>query len=315
MIADTSCVVLSGGVGAAKLLRGMARAVQPASAVTAVVNVADDIVLHGLEISPDLDTITYTLAGADNTETGWGVAGETWQAMAMLERLGGEHWFSLGDRDLGTHLYRTQRRRNGAPLSTVTAEIAAAWDIGVTIVPVTDDRIETRVTIDEGEIGFQEYFVGRRHDVAVTSVRFVGAEEASPAPGVVDAIASADVIVIAPSNPIVSIGPLMAIPAVRDAVVARHDRVVAVSPIVGGKALKGPADRLMTELGMRADVVGVADAYRDLAATLVIDDVDAEHADSVRNTGMRCVVTDTVMRSPEVAAALSTTIISEVVAS
>ncbi len=312
MTAGVKCTVLSGGVGAAKLLRGLLRVVDPAD-VTAIVNVADDVVLHGLDISPDLDTITYTLAGADNTETGWGMAGETWQAMEMLGRYGGENWFNLGDRDLGTHLYRTGRRRQGASLSEVTSEITKAWGIGARIMPATEDRIETRVTVvDEGEIGFQEYFVGRRHAVPVESVRFVGAGDARPAPGVLQAIAEADVVIVAPSNPIVSIGPMLAIPGIPEALTARRDSCVAVSPIVGGKALKGPADRLMTELGLRADAVGVATAYKSFCGTLVIDDLDAHDAAEVEDHSMNCVVTDTVMRTPEVAADLCTTIINHV---
>ncbi len=194
-------VVLCGGVGAAKLLRGMVHVVEP-STITAVVNTGDDTVLHGLHISPDLDTVTYTLAGEDDTERGWGLRGETWQAMDMVRRYGGVDWFNLGDRDLGTHLYRTHRLREGASLSQVTAEIVAAWGIGITVMPVTDDRIETRVTVpDLGEIGFQEYFVRLRHDVEVSAVRFDGADAADPAPGLIDAIAAAERIDHRPVQP------------------------------------------------------------------------------------------------------------------
>jgi LPPG:FO 2-phospho-L-lactate transferase len=287
--------VLGAGVGTARLLIGMIRAAPP-DRVTAIINTGDDVVLHGLHVSPDLDTVTYTLAGAVNPETGWGLAGETWQAMEMVRHYGGLDWFNLGDRDLGTHMYRTHRLRQGASLSEVTGEIVRAWGLDLNIIPVTDDRVETRVTVvDEGEIGFQDYFVRRRHDVAVTSVRFAGAEEAMPAPGVVEAIESAEVVVVAPSNPIVSIGPLLAVPGLRDAISARRSDTVAVSGLLGGKALKGPADRLMSELGHEVSVVGLARLYRDLAATLVIDEVDAESAPEVEKEGMRCVVTDTVM--------------------
>ncbi len=308
----TTCTVLAGGVGAARFLRGLVRAIDPAD-VTAIVNVADDTVMHGLHISPDLDTVTYTLAGVDNVETGWGLTGETWQAMEMLGHLGGAHWFNLGDRDLGTHLYRTARLHEGARLSEVTAEIAAAWELGLHLVPVTDDSVQTRVTTqDHGEIGFQEYFVRLRHDVPVTGVEFVGAGDATPAPGVLDAIAESDLVVIAPSNPIVSIGPLLAIPGVRDALVARRDHVAAISPIIAGKALKGPADRLMAELGMDASVLGVADVYRDLAATLVIDTADAHQVSAIEASGLQCICTDTIMKDAEVAATLATTIIEGV---
>ncbi len=275
--------------------------------VVAVVNTGDDTVLHGLHVSPDLDTVVYTLAGAISRERGWGLEGESWAAMEALGRYSSRFaWFGLGDRDLATHLFRTQRLGEGAPLSTVTAEIAGAWGVTVSVVPVTDDRLETRMdTEDEGEIGFQDYFVRRRHAVAVRGVRFAGAEAAKPAPGVVDALQAAGVVVICPSNPIVSIGPLLAVAGVREAVVARRDRVVAVSPIVAGAALKGPADRLMAELGHEVSVVGVARLYAPLAATLVVDEADAALAPAVEAAGMRCVVAPTVMTGTAEAAALA----------
>jgi LPPG:FO 2-phospho-L-lactate transferase len=297
--------VLAGGVGAARFLRGLVQATEPSS-VTAIVNVGDDTVLHGLHISPDIDTVTYTLAGAINPETGWGLRDETWQAMDMVERYGGPSWFRLGDRDLGTHLYRTGRLSEGAPLSTVTAEIASSWGLEVTLVPATDDRLRTMVTVEgEGEIGFQDYFVGRQHAVAVTDVRFDGADGARPAPGVLDAITNADVVVIAPSNPLVSIDPVLAVRGVRDAVRAARERTVAISPIVAGAALKGPADRMLRELGHEASVVGVARLYAELASVLVIDDADAASAGAVEAAGISCVVTPTVMASVEAAAALA----------
>jgi LPPG:FO 2-phospho-L-lactate transferase len=306
----TSVAVLCGGVGAARLLAGLVRTVPPAG-VTAVVNTGDDMELHGLAISPDLDTVVYTVAGAVDPQRGWGLRDETWNAMAALERYGGATWFSLGDRDLATHLYRTQRMREGAPLSTVTGEIARAWGLELTVLPVTDDRVRTMLTIapeagEEGgrEIGFQDYFVARRHAVPVSRVRFAGADEARPAPGVLEALTGADAVIIAPSNPIVSIGPLLAVPGVREAVAGRRESVVAISPLVGGRALKGPADRLMRELGHEDSVVGVARLYAPLAGTLVIDRADAELADEVRAAGLRCVVTDTIMRGPAEAAAL-----------
>jgi LPPG:FO 2-phospho-L-lactate transferase len=296
--------VLAGGVGAARLLAGLIQVVDP-SELTAIVNTGDDLVLHGLEISPDLDTVTYTLAGAIDPERGWGLAGETWQAMESLHRYGGDDWFNLGDRDLGTHLFRTARRHAGATLTEVTAEITRAWGLGLTVLPVTDDVMRTWVTVEgEGEISFQEYFVHRQHSVPVTAVRFDGAEASRPADGVLASIAGADRVVIAPSNPIVSIGPVLAVPGVREAVVGRRDDVVAVSPIVAGAALKGPADRLLTELGHESSVVGVARIYAKLAATLVIDEADADLAHAVEAEGLRCVVAPTIMSSPEAAAAL-----------
>ena len=297
--------VLAGGVGAARYLTGALEAFDP-STVTGIVNVADDVVLHGLHVSPDLDTCTYTLAGAIDPERGWGLVDETWQAMAELGRYGGENWFSLGDRDLGTHLFRTARMHAGATLTEVTAEITAAWELDCRLLPVTDDRIETRVALTDGrEVGFQEYFVGMQHSVEVTGVRFAGADEARLSPAVADTIRTADVLVIAPSNPIVSIGPVLAVPGLQELVEARRDRNVAVSPIIGGAALKGPADRMLRELGEESSVVGVARRYRDLAATLVIDEVDRDLAPAVEDAGMRAVVMPTIMKQPGVAAALA----------
>jgi LPPG:FO 2-phospho-L-lactate transferase len=293
-------------VGAARLLAGLVRAVPPTE-ITAIVNVGDDVELHGLHISPDLDTITYTVAGAIDPERGWGLGGETWHAMEALARYPlARTWFNLGDRDLATHLYRTDRLRSGAPLSTVSQEIADAWALGLRLLPVTDDRLQTRVTVAaEGEIGFQEYFVQRHHDVPVTAVRFDGADQARPAPGVLDALAAARRVVVAPSNPLVSIDPVLAVPGVRAALEARREDAVAVSPIVAGAALKGPADRLLRELGHEASVVGVARLYAPLAGTLVIDEADAALAPAVEAEGIRCVVAPTIMRGPTEATALA----------
>lgn len=297
--------VLAGGVGAARYLRGALEAFVPET-VTAVVNVGDDVTLHGLHISPDLDTCTYTLAGAIDPHRGWGLVDESWQAMAELGRYGGANWFGLGDRDLGTHLYRTQRLADGATLTDVTAEITAAWGLRCRLVPVTDDRLETRVTLTTGEeIGFQEYFVRLQHDVPVSAVRFAGADAAQPTRDALRAIHEASTVVIAPSNPVVSIGPILAVAGVADAVRARRAHNVAVSPIVGGAALKGPADRMLRELGEESTVVGVARRYRDLAATLVIDDVDADLAPAVQEAGMRPIVMPTVMSVPGIAEALA----------
>ena len=299
-------VALCGGVGAARMLSGLVRVVSP-DGITAIVNVGDDTVLHGLHISPDLDTVTYTLGGMDNRETGWGVAGETWAVMDELARLGGEDWFRLGDRDLATHLFRTGRLRAGEPLSTVTAELGRRRGIGVRLLPVTDDALRTRVTLAEAsplgppgtEVGFQDYFVRLRHDVAVRAVRFEGAEAARPAPGVLEALADADAIVACPSNPVVSIGPVLAVPGVREILVARRAQVVAVSPIVAGAALKGPAGRLMAELGSESSVVGVARLYAPWVGTLVVDEADRSHAEAVEAEGVRCIVAPTVMSTPE----------------
>jgi LPPG:FO 2-phospho-L-lactate transferase len=304
-------VALAGGVGAARMLRGLVAVVDPAS-ITAVVNTGDDTVLHGLHISPDLDTVIYTLAGAINPETGWGLSGETWGAMEELRayssgRLG---WFNLGDHDLGTHLYRTTRLGEGATLSEVTTEIAVRWGVAVRILPMSDRRVETRVVIAEPdgsdrEVGFQEYFVGRRHDVPIRAIRLAGIEAAQAAPDVEPAITRAERIVICPSNPVVSIGPVLQTAGIGAAVASRRERTVAVSPIIAGKALKGPADRMLGELGHEASVVGVARLWAPYAATLVIDEADAALAGAVAAAGMRPVVAPTVMTGPTEAAALA----------
>ena len=302
--------VLCGGVGAARFLRGLVEVVEPSS-ITAIVNVADDTVLHGLHVSPDIDTVVYTLADAIDPERGWGLVGETWQAMEGLGRYGNPTWFNLGDRDLATHIVRTERLGAGQPLSAVTRHEAASWGVDCHILPVSDDPVRTMVTVDDGtEIGFQEYFVGRQHDVEVRSVRFDGADAAAPAPGVSDVLASADTVVIAPSNPIVSVGPVLAVSGVREAVTARREHTVAISPIVGGAALKGPADRMLRELGHESSVVGVARMYSPLAATLVIDTADAHLAGDVEAAGMRCLVTDTVMATVERSAKLAAQVVA-----
>ncbi len=300
-------VVLAGGVGAARYLLGAIEAF-PAEDVTAVVNVGDDVVMHGLQISPDLDTCTYTLAGAIDPDRGWGLVDESWQAMASLASYGGDNWFGLGDRDLGTHMYRTDRLSQGASLTEVTAEITKRWGLRCTLLPVSEDPIRTMVTLADGhEVGFQEYFVRLAHDVALKSVRFDGADVARPTSAAIGAIREADALVIAPSNPIVSIGPILEVDGVRDAVAGRRSRNVAISPIVGGRALKGPADRMLNELGEESSVVGVARRYRDLVATLIIDEVDCDLAEAVEREGVRAVVTPTIMSQPGVSKALART--------
>ena len=308
--------VLAGGVGAARLLTGVVRVVDP-SEIVAVVNTGDDMTLHGLQISPDIDTVVYTLAGLHNPATGWGIATESWTAMAELERIGGATWFRLGDRDLATHLYRTQRLAEGAALHEVTAEIARARGVGVHVVPMSDDAVRTRLVLAEDadgvlagtEVTFQHYFVRLRHAVAVSSVRFDGAAAASPAPGVLDAIGGAEVVVVSPSNPVVSIGPILAVPGVRKALAARRDQVGAASPIVAGAALEGPADRVLAELGHQSSAVGVARLLAEWIGTLVIDEQDAHLKGAVEAEGVRAVVAPTIMSSPEVAASLATVVL------
>ena len=296
---------LAGGVGAARFLRGLLEMCDERD-VAVVVNTGDDVVLHGLRVSPDVDTVTYTLAGAVNPETGWGLAGETWTVMEALERYRGLTWFRLGDRDLATHLYRTHRLGEGATLSEVTDELAKSWGLGLRVLPMSDDRVETRLDVEgEGEVAFQDYFVRRRHAVTVKAVRFAGAADAHPAPGVLDTLSTASRLVICPSNPVLSIAPILAVPGIEAAVAARRDDVVAVSPIVAGAALKGPADRLMAELGHEVSVAGVARLYSALAATLVVDEADAALAPAVEEAGMRCVVAPAVMHGVAEAAALA----------
>jgi LPPG:FO 2-phospho-L-lactate transferase len=304
-------VALAGGVGAARMLSGVISVVEPGR-ITAIVNTGDDTVMHGLHISPDLDTVTYTLAGAINPDTGWGRIGETWSAMEELRACSGGRlgWFNLGDRDLGTHLFRTTRLAEGASLTQVTSEITSRWKLGLCLLPMSDDPVETRVVIveatgEEKEVGFQEYFVGRHHDIPVRAIRLAGVEQARPAPGVIEAIGAAEQIVICPSNPVVSIGPVLATGGIGEAVAARRDQVAAVSPIIAGRALKGPADRMLAELGHDSSVVGVARMWAPYASVLVIDDADAERADEVAAAGMRPVVAPTIMTGPEEAAALA----------
>jgi len=292
------------------MLVGLQAVVAP-SELVGIVNTGDDAELHGLYISPDLDTITYTLAGAVNPLTGWGLAGETFRAMDALERYEGITWFRLGDADLATHLYRTGRMRDGATLSEVTSEIARAWGLGIRLLPMTDDPVRTRLRLAAAdEVDFQEYFVKLRHSVVVEGVRFAGAERARPAPGVLDALETAEVVVVAPSNPVVSIGPILAVPGVSSALAARRDSVVAVSPIVAGAALKGPADRLLIELGGQASVQGVARFLAEWVGTLVVDEADHQASAEVEAAGVRCVVAPTVMATPEIAADLARAVLS-----
>ena len=293
-------VALAGGVGAAKLLAGLVTVVDP-SDVTAVVNTGDDLELHGLHISPDIDSVTYALAGLDNKATGWGVVDETWTVAENLKAIGGAAWFQLGDRDLATHLFRTQRLSEGATLSEVTAEMAAARGVRAHLVPMSDQPVRTRVTLaepppgEEREVAFQDYFVRLGHALPVASLRFSGAEAARPAPGVLEAIAAAEVVICCPSNPIVSIGPILSVPGILHALEARRDRVVGVSPIVAGTALRGPADRLLRELGHEASALGVARLYAPWVGTLVIDEADESLAGAIEVLGVRCVVAPTVM--------------------
>ena len=296
-------VVIAGGVGAARFLEGVLAAVSP-SEVVAVVNVGDDLEIAGLHISPDLDTVTYTLAGLVNPETGWGVRGDTFAALEQLRALGGTAWFTLGDVDLGTHLYRTERLQAGASLSELTAEIVSALGLGegglgCTILPATDGRLRTMVQTDAGELPFQEYFVRRRQSDAVRGLRFEGAESVEPAPGVHEAITQARAVVIAPSNPFLSIGPVLAVPGLRDCLLTTQAPVVAVSPIVAGAAIKGPTAAILESLGHAVSALGVARLYADLIDVFVLDEQDESLREQIeRETGVRCVATQTLMHGP-----------------
>jgi LPPG:FO 2-phospho-L-lactate transferase len=285
------------------------------SDTVAIVNTGDDTVLHGLAISPDLDTVAYTLADAIDPVRGWGLADESWRAMEALQRYtsvrpagssAAPTWFNLGDRDLATHFYRTARLGEGATLSEVTAEICSAWGVAQRLVPMSNQTVSTVVTLADGrDVSFQEYFVKLRHDVPIRAVRFVAAERAELTPGLDEVLRDGKCVVIAPSNPIVSIGPIRALGNVDALLRGRRDSVVAVSPIVGGAALKGPADRMLRELGHEPSVVGVARLYAPIAGSLVIDPVDAHLADAVELEGMRAVITPSVMSSPGIGAELA----------
>jgi len=302
--------VLAGGVGAARFLRGLVLEVDPTN-ICVVVNTGDDTIMHGLNISPDLDTVTYTVANAIDPERGWGLANESWRVMESLTRYqdvkpdsstAAGTWFNLGDRDLATHLYRTARIAEGATLTTVTQEIARAWGLAFNMMPMSDDQVATKVDILENgiasTISFQEYFVQRRHGVPVTGVEFVGATTAKPT--FIDNLHTSDAIIIAPSNPIVSLGPIRALSGVDAALTFNRDRVVAISPIVAGAALKGPADRMLVELGHEASVVGVARIYAPICSTLVIDQQDEALHSAVEREGMKCVIANTIMRTPQI---------------
>lgn len=288
-------VVLAGGVGAARFLQGVV-AVAPPRDVTVISNVGDDEQIYGVHVSPDIDIVTYTLAGVIDQERGFGLAGDTFTIVDGLARFGVDAWFRLGDRDYATCLYRTLELRAGRPLSAITAAVARAHGLDLTLLPVTDDRLATKVRTPAGLLAFQDYFVRRRTEDEVLGIEFEGASQARPAPGVIDALAAARAILFAPSNPFVSIGPVLAVPGVREAIAASGAPVVAVSPIVGGEALKGPAAKMFRSLGGEASAAGVARHYGGVVDVLVIDAIDAEQAGDVEAAGVRPVVTDTIMR-------------------
>jgi LPPG:FO 2-phospho-L-lactate transferase len=289
-------VVLSGGVGGARFVRGVVAAAR-ADSTTVIGNVGDDVEVLGLHISPDLDSILYALAGLSDEERGWGRAGETWRALETVRELGGEGWFALGDLDLGLHLVRTQALRAGEPLSKVTARLAQELGVETRILPATDDSLRTWLDTPAGSFAFQEWFVARGHRDEVDALRFEGAETAKPAPGTLKAVSAADMILIAPSNPYVSIHPILAVGALRDALAARRVPCVAVSPLIGGRAVKGPADRMLRRLAGGTSPAHVADCYTGLIDAIVVDEADADDLDGLGD--VRPIVTRTLMRDED----------------
>jgi LPPG:FO 2-phospho-L-lactate transferase len=287
-----NAVVLAGGVGGARFLRGLVAVVDPATVVI-VGNVADDVELLGLHVSPDLDTILYTLSGRSDEERGWGRAGETWNVLETVDQLGGEAWFKLGDRDIGLHLVRTEALRAGETLAAVTERLARAFGLECALLPATDDRLRTWIDTPAGSFPFQSWFVGRGHRDEVDAVRFEGAEAARPAAGVLEALGAADLIVIAPSNPFVSIAPILAVAGIREAIERRTVPCVAVSPLIGGRAVKGPADRMLERLAGGTSPRHVAGCYAGLIDALVVDEADAHDLDGLE--GVRAVVARTLM--------------------
>jgi LPPG:FO 2-phospho-L-lactate transferase len=283
-------VALAGGVGGAKLAHGLAQILSPEE-LTIIVNTGDDFEHYGLYISPDLDTVCYTLAGLANPETGWGRVNETWNVIQNASRLGGPGWFNLGDQDLGTHLERTRRLREGQTLSQITNDFCRAWGVEYTVLPMSDQPVRTIVDTDEGELAFQEYFVHRRCEPRVRGFQFEGVEMAEPAPGAREAIRSADAVVICPSNPWVSIDPILKVIPVME------KPVTAVSPIIGGQTVKGPAAKMYSELGIEPSAFAVANHYRGLATGFVLDKVDSQLDESVRGLNMQTLVTNTLMKS------------------
>lgn len=298
MAGNETIVALAGGVGGAKMAQGLMRVVQPPQ-LTVVVNTADDFEHHGLRICPDIDTVLYTLAGIANPVTGWGIAGDTTAALDAMTRLGEDPWFIIGDQDLATHVLRTKRLRLGSALSDVTQELALSLGVRASVLPVTDDTIATYIETPHGTFEFQEYFVRRRQQDDVLDVRVAGIGSAEPAPGVLDAITTADVILFCPSNPIVSIGPILQVPGVRHAIHHSQAVRIAVSPIIGGKALKGPADKMLTTLGHEPSALGVARIYADLIDAMVIDEVDAGLTGAIEALGIRVATLQSIMGDTE----------------
>jgi LPPG:FO 2-phospho-L-lactate transferase len=291
-------VALAGGVGAAKLLRGLVRVIPPKN-LFIIGNVGDDVELYGLHISPDLDIIMYTLAGIVDETKGWGIAGDTFNCLEMLERLGFETWFQLGDKDLAIHITRTKMLREGMTLSQATAKLCKMLGVEANLIPMSDNIVRTKIRSGNMLLDFQEYFVKRKTMDTVTGVIFEGAEKAEPAPGVIEAIKGAEHIIICPSNPVLSIAPILAVSAIRKALEKSKAPIVGVSPIVGGKALKGPADRVMASMGFEPSAYGVAKFYGKMLKHFIIDEIDKEQRTLIEGLGIKVTVTNTVMKSVE----------------
>lgn len=303
--------VFAGGVGASRFLQGLYQVVDPAS-ITVISNTGDDVEMFGLHVSPDTDIVMYALAGAVNPETGWGLTGDTFNVVDQLQRFGYERWFNLGDRDLAMAIHRTRLIHEGMPMHEIVAGLAQAWDLACTILPMSNEPVRTMITGPEGELAFQEYMVRLRTEVDVRSIRFEGIEAAKPAPGVVEAITGAESVILAPSNPFVSIGPILAVEGVREALEQTKATRVAISPIIAGQVVKGPAAKMMTTLGYEVSALGVARIYRGLIDVFVLDEQDRALAPDVEALGMRAVVTDTMMTSPERKAELASDVLAAV---
>ena len=303
--------MLAGGVGAAKFIRGLVRVIPP-ERLTVVVNTGDDEMFFGLHVSPDVDTVMYTLAGEVHPGQGWGLRDESFRVLEALGRFYGKPWFGLGDRDLATHLYRSDRLRAGAKLGDITADIAKRFGVKSRILPMSDDRVRTFVKIrGKASMPFQEYFVKGRARGFVEKIELRGIEEARPLPSVLDAIGDSAIIILAPSNPFGSLGPIFGLRGVREALAATRDRVVAISPIVGGKTIKGPADKMLRGLGFEASALGIARLYKDIVGTFVLDNVDRGLADAIGDLGMRTIVADTIMTTPAKSARLAGVIVKD----
>jgi len=301
--------VLAGGVGAAKFLQGLVKIV-PEEEITVIVNTGDDIQLHGLHISPDLDIVTYTLAGIVNEEKGWGIDQDTFHCLEMLKRYGYETWFNLGDNDFATHIHRTCLLKQGLSLSEITSRICQALGLRLKIIPMTNDKFETRIVTDKGTLHFQEYLVKRCAKDNVINVLFDGVEEAKPAVGVIDSILNANLIIVAPSNPIVSIGTILSVNNIREALRKTKAKVVAITPIIGGAPVKGPADKLMKGLGLEVSAYSVARLYQDFLDVFILDYADRNEKEGIEQLGLRVAVTNTIMKTQEDKVKLAKTVLN-----